>query len=72
MSLVLSLPTVGPLLFKALIAQDLFLAGTILLVGSDDGDWHADFRFDPHVDRPADSDGDGKAANNQLAIVNCK
>lgn len=31
-SLVLSLPTVGPLLFKALIAQDLFLAGTILLL----------------------------------------
>lgn len=31
-SLVLSLPTVGPLLFKALLAQDLFLAGTILLL----------------------------------------
>jgi peptide/nickel transport system permease protein len=31
-SMVLSLPTVGPLLFKALIAQDLFLAGTILLL----------------------------------------
>jgi peptide/nickel transport system permease protein len=31
-SLILSLPTVGPLLFKALIAQDLFLAGTILLM----------------------------------------
>src|SRR5690606_17021228 len=31
-SLVLSLPTVGPLLFKALIAQDLFLAGTIFLL----------------------------------------
>lgn len=31
-SLVLSLPTVGPLLFKALVAQDLFLAGTILLL----------------------------------------
>ena len=31
-SLVLSLPTVGPLLYKALIAQDLFLAGTILLM----------------------------------------
>ena len=31
-SLVLSLPTVGPLLFKALIAQDLFLAATILLL----------------------------------------
>jgi len=31
-SLVLSLPTVGPLLFKALIARDLFLAGTILLL----------------------------------------
>lgn len=31
-SLVLSLPTVGPLLFKALIAQDLFLAGTILFM----------------------------------------
>lgn len=31
-SLVLSLPTVGPLLYRALIAQDLFLAGTILLL----------------------------------------
>ena len=31
-SLVLSLPTVSPLLFKALVAQDLFLAGTILLL----------------------------------------
>lgn len=34
-SLVLSLPTVGPVLLKALIAQDMFLAGTIvLLLGS--------------------------------------
>ena len=32
MSLVLSLPTVGPLLLKALIAQDMFLAGTIVLM----------------------------------------
>src|SRR5450755_2975345 len=31
-SLVLSLPTVGPLLLKALIAQDMFLAGTIILL----------------------------------------
>ena len=31
-SLVLGLPTVGPLLLKALIAQDLFLAGTIVLL----------------------------------------
>lgn len=31
-SLVLSLPTVGPLLLKALIAQDVFLAGTIVLM----------------------------------------
>jgi peptide/nickel transport system permease protein len=30
-SMVLSLPTVGPLLLKALIAQDMFLAGTIML-----------------------------------------
>ena len=28
----LSLPTVGPLLLKALIAQDMFLAGTIVLM----------------------------------------
>lgn len=34
-SLVLSLPTVGPVLLKALVAQDMFLAGTIvLLLGS--------------------------------------
>jgi peptide/nickel transport system permease protein len=31
-SMVLSLPTVGPLLLKALIAQDMFLAGTIVLL----------------------------------------
>jgi peptide/nickel transport system permease protein len=31
-SLVLSLPTVGPLLLRALIAQDMFLAGTIVLL----------------------------------------
>jgi peptide/nickel transport system permease protein len=31
-SLVLSLPTVGPLLYRSLIAQDLFLASTILLL----------------------------------------
>jgi peptide/nickel transport system permease protein len=31
-SIVLSLPTVGPLLIKALIAQDMFLAGTIILL----------------------------------------
>jgi len=31
-SLVLSLPTVGPLLLKALLAQDMFLAGTIMLL----------------------------------------
>lgn len=31
-SMVLSLPTVGPLLLKALIAQDMFLAGTIVLM----------------------------------------
>jgi len=29
---VLSLPTVGPLLLRALIAQDMFLAGTIVLL----------------------------------------
>lgn len=31
-SLVLGLPTVGPVLFKALISQDMFLAGTIVLL----------------------------------------
>lgn len=31
-ALVLSLPTIGPLLLKALIAQDMFLAGTIILL----------------------------------------
>lgn len=31
-SLVLSLPTVGPLLLKSLVAQDMFLAGTIILM----------------------------------------
>jgi peptide/nickel transport system permease protein len=31
-SLVLSLPTVGPVLLRALVAQDMFLAGTIVLL----------------------------------------
>lgn len=31
-SVVMSLPTVGPLLLKALIAQDMFLAGTIIML----------------------------------------
>ena len=31
-SVVMSLPTVGPLLLKALIAQDMFLAGTIIMM----------------------------------------
>lgn len=31
-SLVLSLPTVGPLLLRALLAQDIYLAGTIILL----------------------------------------
>jgi peptide/nickel transport system permease protein len=29
---VLGLPTVGPLLLRALVAQDMFLAGTIVLL----------------------------------------
>mgnify|MGYP000992424349 FL=1 len=31
-SIVLSLPTVGPLLVRSLISQDMFLAGTIVLL----------------------------------------
>ena len=31
-SLVMSLPTVGPLLLRSLVAQDMFLAGTIILM----------------------------------------
>jgi peptide/nickel transport system permease protein len=31
-SLVLGLPTVGPLLLQSLVAQDMFLAGTIVLL----------------------------------------
>ena len=31
-SVVLSLPTVGPLLLRALIAQDMYLSGTIILL----------------------------------------
>ena len=31
-SLVLSLPTVGPVLLQALLGQDMFLAGTIVLM----------------------------------------
>jgi peptide/nickel transport system permease protein len=31
-SLVLSLPTIGPVLLRALVAQDMFLAGAIVLL----------------------------------------
>ena len=31
-SIVMSLPTLGPLLLRALIAQDMFLSGTIVLL----------------------------------------
>ena len=31
-SLVLSLPTIGPVLLRALVAQDMFLAGAIILL----------------------------------------
>jgi peptide/nickel transport system permease protein len=31
-SLVLSLPTIGPVLLRALLAQDMFLAGAIVLL----------------------------------------
>jgi peptide/nickel transport system permease protein len=31
-SVVLSLPTVGPLLLRALLAQDMYLAGTIIMM----------------------------------------
>jgi peptide/nickel transport system permease protein len=31
-SVVLSLPTVGPLLLRALLAQDMYLAGTIIML----------------------------------------
>ena len=31
-SVVLSLPTTGPLLLKALVSQDMYLAGTIILL----------------------------------------
>jgi peptide/nickel transport system permease protein len=31
-SIVLGLPTVGPLLLRALVAQDMFLAGAIVLL----------------------------------------
>lgn len=31
-SIVLNLPTIGPLFYRALMAQDMYLAGTILLI----------------------------------------
>ena len=52
-SLVLSLPTVGPLLLKALIAQDMFLAGTIvLLLGRHDRHRHVHLGPAADVGRP--------------------
>ena len=57
-SLVLSLPTVGPLLLKALVAQDMFLAGTIVLAARrPDGGRHLPLRPPPAVDRSAHPDG---------------
>ena len=57
-SLVLSLPTVGPLLLQALVAQDMFLAGTIvLLLGVTDRRRHVPVRPAPLVDRSPDPDG---------------
>ncbi len=53
-SLVLGLPTVGPLLLKALIAQDMFLAGTIvLLLGVMTVIGTLRLGHSPGVDRPA-------------------
>ncbi len=52
-SLVLSLPTVGPLLLRALVAQDMFLAGTIvLLLGVMTVIGTLPLRPPPDVDRP--------------------
>ena len=60
-SLVLSLPTVGPLLLRALLAQDMFLAGAIvLLLGVHDRDRHLPFRSDADVDRSAHPGGDAR------------
>ena len=68
-SLVLSLPTVGPLLLKALIAQDMFLAGTIVLmlgvmtvIGTLVSDIHS------RVDRPAHSAGGHLMAETRLSF----
>ena len=51
-SVVLSLPTVGPLLLRSLLSQDMLLASTIiLLLGVLDGDRHAAVRSAADVDR---------------------
>ena len=57
-SLVLSLPTVGPVLLRALVAQDMFLAGAIvLLLGVHDRDRHLPLGSDADVDRSAHPGG---------------
>jgi hypothetical protein len=57
-SLVLSLPTVGPLLLRALVAQDMFLAGAIVLLARGaDRHRHVPLRSHADVDRPAHSLG---------------
>ena len=53
-SLVLGLPTVGPLLLQALVAQDMFLAGTIVLAARRaHGDRNPDLGSPADVDRAA-------------------
>ncbi len=50
----MSLPTVGPVLLSALIAQDMYLAGTIvLMLGALDRDRHLHLRPGADVDRSA-------------------
>ena len=50
----MSLPNIGPLLLRALVAQDMYLAGGILLIYSlPDGRRHAALRHPAGVDRPA-------------------
>ena len=54
-SVVLSLPTLGPLLLEAILTEDVFLAGFIILMaGTSDGRRHADLGHPAGARGPAD------------------
>ncbi len=67
-SVVLSLPTVGPLLLRSLVSQDMLLASSIiLLLGRADGGRHLPLRPAADVDRSQDPPGHARMSTTLLA-----